>query len=101
MVVALALTAASVRPQAVVADYAATGERAEAVLSRLRRSPTYARDLDGVPAEAHRPRPETMAAFLQQMESRYGGVTRWLTEHGVSAEELDLLYAKLRRPLPT
>jgi protein-tyrosine phosphatase len=101
VVVALALTAASVRPQAVVADYAATGERAEAILSRLRRSPTYARDLDGVPAEAHRPRPETMAAFLQQMESRYGGVTRWLTEHGVSDEELDLLRVKLRRPLPT
>jgi len=101
VVVALALTAAGVRPQAVVADYAATGERAEAILSRLRRSPTYARDLDSVPAEAHRPRPETMAAFLQQMESCYGGVTRWLTEHGVSAEELGLLYAKLRRPLST
>ena len=101
VVVALALTAAGVRSQAVVADYAATGERAEAILSRLRRSPTYARDLDSVPAEAHRPRPETMAAFLQQMESRYGGVTRWLTGHGVSAEELDLLYVKLRRPLST
>jgi len=101
VVVALALTAAGVRSQAVVADYAATGERAEAILSRLRRSPTYARDLDSVPAEAHRPRPETMAAFLEQMESRYGGVTRWLTGHGVSAEELDLLYVKLRRPLST
>ena len=32
VVVALALTAAGVRPQAVVADYAATGERTEAIL---------------------------------------------------------------------
>jgi len=100
VVVALALTAAGVRPQAVVADYAATGQRTEAILSRLRRSPTYARDLDGQPAEAHRPRPETMAAFLEQMESRYGGVARWLTEHGLDARELDLLQAKLRLPLP-
>jgi protein tyrosine/serine phosphatase len=100
VVVALALTAAGVRPPAVVADYAATGERTEAVLSRLSRSPTYARDLDGQPAEAHRARPETMAAFLEQMESRYGGVARWLTEHGLEARELDLLLAKLRLPLP-
>ena len=100
VVVALTLTATGVRPQAVVADYAATGERAEAIVNRLRRSSTYARDIDSLPAEAHRARPETMTAFLQQMESRYGGVARWLTEHGLSAEELELLQAKLRRPLP-
>jgi protein-tyrosine phosphatase len=101
VVVALALIAVGVRPQAVVADYAATGERTEAIISRLRRSPTYTRDLDGVPAEAFRPRPETMAAFLEQMDVRYGGVVRWLADHGLGAGELDLLRAKLRRPLPT
>jgi protein-tyrosine phosphatase len=100
VVVALALTAAGVRPQAVVADYAATGERTEAILSRLRRSPTYARDVDSLPAEAHRARPETMAAFLEQMDARHGGVARWLADHGLEAGELDLLRAKLRRPLP-
>ena len=99
VVVALALTAAGVRPQAVVADYAATGERTEAILNRLRRSRTYAADIDSLPAEAHRARPETMAAFLEQMDARYGGVARWLTGHGLTAGELDLLYAKLRRPL--
>lgn len=101
VVVALALIAAGVRPQAVVADYAASGERTQAILSRLRRSPTYARDIDSLPAQAHRPRPETMAAFLEQMDARYGGVTRWLTDHGLRAGELSLLQAKLRRPLPT
>ena len=100
VVVALALAAAGVRPQAVVADYAATGERIEAILNRLRRSPTYARDIDNLPAEAHRARPETMVAFLEQMESRYGGVARWLTDHGLSTAELDLLRAKLRRSSP-
>jgi protein-tyrosine phosphatase len=100
VVVALALTAAGVLAQAVVADYAATGERTEAILSRLRRSPTYASDIDSLPAEAHRARPEAMAAFLEQMDSRYGGVARWLTDHGLGAGELDLLWVKLRRPLP-
>jgi protein-tyrosine phosphatase len=98
VVVALALTAADVRAQAVIADYAATGERAEAVLSRLRRSPTYARDLDGKSAESHRPRPETMAAFLEQMDARHGGVLRWLADHGFSDDDLDLLRTKLRKP---
>jgi protein tyrosine/serine phosphatase len=101
VVVALALTASGVRPQAVVADYAATGERNEAILNRLRRSPTYARDIDSKSAEEHRARPETMAAFLEQMDTRYGGAAQWLTDHGLAAEELDLLRAKLRRPLPT
>ena len=36
-------------PAAVVADYAATGERTEAIIGRLRRSPTYARDIDSCP----------------------------------------------------
>ena len=101
VVVALALTAAGVRRQAVVADYAATGERAEAIIYRLRRSPTYARDIDSLPVESHRPRAETMAAFLEQMDARYGGVARWLTGHGLTAAELDLLRTKLLRPLPT
>jgi len=96
VVVALALTTAGVRPEAVIADYAATEERTEAILSRLRRSRTYARDIDSLPAEAHRPRPETMAAFLEQMDARYGGITRWLTDHGLGADELDRLRVKLR-----
>ena len=37
-----------------------------------------------------------MAAFLQQMDTRYGGVTRWLADHGLGTEELKLLRAKLR-----
>jgi hypothetical protein len=98
VVVALALTAAGVRPQAVVADYAATGERIEAILGRLRRSPTYAKDIDNIPAEAHRARPETMAAFLDQVDARYGGVSRWLTEHGLTAVDMNLLRDKLRNP---
>jgi protein tyrosine/serine phosphatase len=96
VVVALALTVAGVRAQDVVDDYAASGERTDAILARLRRSRTYARDIDSKPAASHRVRPETMAAFLEQMGSRYGGVARWLADHGFGAEDLRLLRAKLR-----
>jgi protein-tyrosine phosphatase len=95
VVVALALTAAGVRPEDVVVDYAASGDRTDAILARLRRSRTYARDIDSKPATAHRVRPETMAAFLEQMGSRYGGVVRWLTDHSFDAEDMKLLRAKL------
>ena len=96
VVVALALAAAGVRPQAVVADYAASGERTGALIARLRRSPTYAPDIDSKPSDSHRVRPETMAAFLEQMGARHGGAARWLADHGFSPEDLRLLRAKLR-----
>jgi protein-tyrosine phosphatase len=98
VVVALALSAVGVRPQAVVADYAATGERIEAILARLRGSATYARDIDTRPAQAQGPRPETMAAFLEQVDARYGGAGRWLADHGFGDEDLRLLRAKLLCP---
>jgi protein-tyrosine phosphatase len=96
VVVALALTVAGVGAQDVIDDYAASGDRAEAIVARLRRSRTYARDIDSKPVTAHRVRRETMAAFLEQMGSRYGGVARWLDDHGFGAEDLRLLRAKLR-----
>ena len=54
-------------------------------MARLRRSRLYARDIDSKPADLHRPRSETMTAFLEQMDARYGGVVPWLTDHGFSA----------------
>lgn len=98
VVVALALVVAGVRTDAVVADYAATAERTEAVLARLRRSATYARDINRRPADSHQPRPETMTAFLEQLDARYGGVTSWLTDHGFSESDRQRLYARLRQP---
>jgi protein tyrosine/serine phosphatase len=98
VVVALALRAAGVRPDAVIADYAASAERIEAIIARLRRSPTYASDLERKPADSHRPRAETMAAFLEQLDARYGGATVWLAAHGLSDPDLHLLRGKLRDP---
>jgi protein-tyrosine phosphatase len=98
VVAALALTAVGVRPQDVVADYTATGERIVGLVERLRRSPIYAADINSRPAEQHRPRPQTMTAFLEQVRARYGGAARWLAGHGFGQVDLDRLHAKLRRP---
>lgn len=96
VVVALALSAAGVRPDVIAADYAATGDRTEPLLARLRRSPTYSADVNRRPADAHRPRAETMTAFLAELDARYGGAAAWLTAHGLSQDDLELLRAKLR-----
>jgi protein-tyrosine phosphatase len=98
VVVALALVVAGVRTDAVVADYTATAERTEAVLARLRRSATYVRDINRRPADSHRPRPETMTAFLGQLDARYGGVASWLSDHGFTEADRQRLYARLRQP---
>src|SRR5206468_7983626 len=96
VVVALALTVAGVPAQAVAADYAATGERTEAIMARMRRSRLYARDINSKPAPLPGPRAETMAAFLEQMDARFGGIPSWLTYHGLSAADLYALRVKLR-----
>ena len=96
VVVALALSAVRVRLDAVAADYAATGERLEPLLDRLRRSPTYARDVSSKPAGSHQPQASTMAAFLDQLTARYGGAIAWLAGHGFGPDDLGRLHGKLR-----
>ncbi len=95
VVVALALTAAGVRRDAVIADYAATGERMAAVLDRLRSTPTYASDTNSRPDEDHMPRAETMAWFLDEIGASYGGVLAWLDQHGFGPADVAALRAKL------
>jgi protein tyrosine/serine phosphatase len=96
VVVALALRAAGVRRDAVIADYAASAERIGAVLDRLRSSPTYADDINSRPSSYdERPRAETMAALLEQIDVRYGGLARWLSGHGFGADDVRMLRAKL------
>jgi protein-tyrosine phosphatase len=95
VVIALALTAAGVERDEVIADYAATGERMHAVLDRLRSSPTYADDTNSRPADEHMPYPQTMATFLDIMDARYGGVLSWLADHGFGPTDVSALRAKL------
>jgi protein-tyrosine phosphatase len=95
VVIALALVAVGVPRDVAIADYVATGERIEQILDRLRSSPTYARDVDNIPAHEHDPRPEIMSRFLTWLDDGYGGPLGWLTAHGFTQADLDRLKAKL------
>jgi protein-tyrosine phosphatase len=98
VIVAMALTAAQVQPEAIVADYVATGDRIDAIIERLRQSRTYAKDMSTRPVSAHLPHADTMTAFLEQLDARYGGLPRWLAANGFADDEYSLLRAKLRQP---
>jgi protein tyrosine/serine phosphatase len=92
---ALALAVADVEPEAIVEDYVLTGERLDAILTRLRSTPTYAADLDGHPAGSHRPRAEAMEAFLGYLDDGFGGPLGWLASHGWTDDDTAALRARL------
>jgi hypothetical protein len=95
VVVALALDAAGVDRETIVADYAATGERIDAILGRLLDSSTYRAELEGSDPQAHAPHPELIERFLELVDARLGGAAPWLARHGLDAAD----FIRLRRRL--
>jgi len=96
-VVGLALSVAGVADEEVVADYAATGERIEAIVARLMTRPAYEEALRDQPMSHHVPRPETMQRILAVLQERHGGAAGWLAENGWTDDEVDALRSRLRQ----
>ncbi len=94
--VALALLVAGADRDAVIADYAASTDRIEAVVRRLLGTRAYEESLRETPLSAHFSRPESMIAFLDHIEGEYGGVTELLARMGWTNEDTARLRAKLR-----
>jgi protein-tyrosine phosphatase len=97
VVVALTLDAAGVDRPRILGDYMATGERIEAIIDRLVRSPTYRAELVGHSPYEHAPAAETMERVLELVGSRFGGSAAWLTAHGLERHVLE----RLRRRIAT
>jgi protein-tyrosine phosphatase len=96
IVVALALDAAGAHRDAIVADYALTAQRIEAIVARLASSPTYAKDVEGHAADRHAPHPESMRRILTLLDERHGSAAGWLREQGLEDEAVETLRARLR-----
>ncbi len=92
---ALALSVVGVDRDAIIDDYVATGERLEAVIGRLRATPTYAADLDGSSIDEHMPRPEAMQTFLGYLDAECDGPLGWLARHGWTADDTQALRSRL------
>jgi protein tyrosine/serine phosphatase len=95
VVVAVALDAAGVERDAIVADYVATGQRIEAILQRLVSSPTYRAELEGHDPRRHTPLAETMERFLELVDEQYGGSAAWLRAQGLEEDDLERLRLRL------
>ena len=97
VVVALALDAAGIDRDMIVSDYAATGERVDAILDRLLASPTYRDELEGSDPRIHDPHPEVMERFFALVDAHLGGSAPWLATHGLSNDDLYRLRRRLAR----
>lgn len=82
VVVAMALAAAGVRREAIVADYARTGERIGAIMAQLRASPTYRDELAKYSDDSRKPLGEVLERVLEVLDERHGGPAGWLAEQG-------------------
>jgi protein tyrosine/serine phosphatase len=94
VIVALSLLVAGVQRDEIVADYALTGERIEAIRDRLAASPTYAEDMKTRPLDDMRPHALSMRHFMDRLDE-LGGVETWLTAHGFGPDEQAALRHKL------
>jgi protein tyrosine/serine phosphatase len=91
-VIALALAEAGVERTAIVADYAASGERYAEV---MRRHAPAAADQDLSAALKGIPRASVMERFLDSVTETAGGVGPWLAGHGWTARDRTALQRKL------
>jgi protein tyrosine/serine phosphatase len=99
LVVAIALDAAGVDRELIVADYLATAERIEAILARLVSSSTYRSELEGHSARRHAPVPGTMERVFELVDERFGGSASWLSANGLGAHDITRLKRRLARAL--
>ena len=95
VVVAVALDEIGVERSAIVADYVRTTDRLEAILARLAATPLYAPYLVGQTPDVHAARPQTMEAFLTELDARFGGAAGWLRAHGWHDEDHAALHRRL------
>ena len=82
VVVALALAAAGVTREAIVADYVRTGERISEIMAQLRASETYRADLEPYTDESRKPQAEIIERVLEVLDEEHGGPLGWLAEQG-------------------
>jgi protein tyrosine/serine phosphatase len=98
VVVALALDAAGVEREIIVADYLATAERIEEIVARLIASPLYRAELEGHDPRQHAPLPGTIDRVLELIDERHGGSAAWLAANGLSDTDLERLRRRVALP---
>jgi protein tyrosine/serine phosphatase len=94
VVCAFALLVAGVPREEVVADYALTGERIEAIFDRLAGAAAYEEDMKTRALDDMRPHALSMRHFFDRLDE-VGGPIAWLTRSGFGPDEQAALRARL------
>ena len=85
---ALLLEVAGVDRDAVIADYAATGERMAPIAERIRGAAAFQQLAEDIPAFVLEAHAETMATFLDQLDARFGSAAEFWRQQGTNPETL-------------
>jgi protein-tyrosine phosphatase len=94
VVVALALDLVGAERGAIIEDYLMTAQRIDAIIDRLRSSPTYADNVRGRKRASHLPRAEAVEGVFSVVDAA-GGTAAWLGRHGWRSHDTRTLRVRL------
>ncbi|MFI5954664.1 tyrosine-protein phosphatase [Cryptosporangium sp. NPDC051539] len=87
--VAILLDAVGVRRDEIAADYAMTDDNMDAIVDRyLRRNAGLPTRMSNLPDDSRHARAQTIAEFLDQLTTVFGGGAGWLLAHGYADADL-------------
>jgi hypothetical protein len=95
VLVALVLDLLDVPRPVIVADYARSAERVDAVMARFRAAGIHDEQR---PRSEYAPQAATIRCFLDELQRSHGGAAGWLAEHGWGAADTARLRARLTQP---
>lgn len=98
VVSAVLLGALGVRDEVISADYAATRENLDAIVSRLMATEGYRTTLEALPPDTLHAEPETMIDLLSRVRERYGSMVEYLAAAGVPPDTLERLADAMLEP---
>jgi protein tyrosine/serine phosphatase len=88
---AVLLGAVGVPDELIVADYALSAERIDAIIERVMGMQGYQDTLETLPPDTLHAKPETMETVLEHVASRHGDMAQYLRQSGLPDEALDRL----------
>lgn len=91
---AVLLGALGVPDELIIADYALSGERIDAIIARVMSMKGYEDALRHMPEDTLHARPETMERVLAEIGARFGSMEGYLRDAGVDDSLLERLRAK-------
>ena len=95
VVSAVLLSVLGVREEIIIADYAASQEKLDAIIDRLLATESYQEMLAVLPEDTQHAEPETMISLLDRLRESYGSAFDYALAAGVSRDSLERLRDRL------